>query len=246
MEDKVPVKVIFLTTGDGNPSLFWRDKKIEFSAAKFVNTGLERRNEAVEAIRHLGGNEKDLIFLGYPDNNLSTMYQNLKKLVFSRTTKLSCSPYQFSFKKNREYRGGNLIDDLKEIILKFKPTIIISPHRYDYHPDHRAGFFFLKKAIKESHWQGKIYQYLIHYRWLGFFRIYPGKKKLYEKQMILYPPESLWKEETWFSFWLKHEQRQKKRLALRAYKSQLLAPNLRWFLPSFLAQNEIFQAVSSF
>jgi len=240
---KAQVKIVYLTCGDGNASLFWRDRKVKFSPAKFIQTGRERKQEAEKAIKILGGSSKNLVFLGYPDSCLWQMWSKLKVVVASPTTELDHSSYDFTFRERRDYKGENVIEDLTELIKKFKPTIIISPHLKESHPDHRASCLFARKAIKESNWSGRHYYYLVHYKRAGLFRVYPPKRKPGESEKILYPPYPLWRDNKWFSFWLRPEQLKKKKLALQEHKSQKIVPTLNQLFKSFLTQNEIFQLV---
>jgi len=236
---KIFLKIVYLTNGDGNPSLFWRDKEIKFSPAKFVETGKERINEAIEAVKSLGCWRKNLVFLGYPDNCLFSMWRYPQNLAVSKTTKLNHSPYSFSFRKRREYRGINIVADIKVLLKKFKPTIVFIPHQKESNLDHRAVSFFFKKAVEDNNWTGQIYQYLVHYKILKFFRIYPSRAS--RRSKILYPPPRLWKNNQWFSFWLRPEQMKRKKVALSAYESQAMVPTLKLLFNSFLNQNEIFE-----
>jgi len=243
-KNAVPVKIIYLTCGDGNASLFWRDKKIKFSPDKFIQTGIERKQEAETAIKVLGGDKKDLLFLGYPDNRLWQMWLKPKTNIVSSTTLLNHSPYDFTFKKHRYHKGDNITKELNELIKKFKPTIIFSPHLKETNLDHKATGLFIKKLVKEINWSGELYYYLIHYKWMRLFRIYPHKNLFKKRQKILYPPYSLWKKNKWFSFWLQSDQLKIKKMALQKYESQRIVPTLNWLFKSFLAQNEIFQLVN--
>jgi len=243
-QKRLPTKIVYLTCGDANPSLFWRDKKIRYSPAKFIQTGKERKQEAEKAIKILGGNSKNLVFLGYPDGCLLSMWLKPKKLVVSPTTKLNHSGYNFTFKKHRQYQGLNLMEDLYHLIQQFKPTILLLPHSHSSHPDHRAASFFGQKVAKKTGLSLKIYYYLIHYKWLGLFQIYPSQRKQKHQENILYPPFPLWQNKKWFSFWLHSEQLRRKKLALQKYKSQQVIPPLKLLFQAFLAQNEIFQIIS--
>jgi len=241
LKRRIPFKIIWITCGDGNPSLFWRDKKFKYSPAKFIQTAKERRQEAIRAMATLGVKRGRLLFWGYPDGFLLKMWNYPQKLVTSKTTRLN---YSLCFSKNgryREYRGKNLVTDIKEVLKIFSPTIVFAPHFQDTNPDHRAVSFFVQKAIKESNWQGRVYQYLIHFKWLGLFRLYPSNYGYREK--FLYPPRMLAKKGKWFVFWLHPEQLKKKKAALETYKSQLIVPSLKLLFRSFLAQNEIFEEV---
>lgn len=240
---KIPLKVVFLTCGDANPSLFWRDKKVSFSPEKFIQTGRERKKEAEKALSILGVKKSQIVFLGYPDSALWKMWQHKKSLISAPFTKLTYSPYKFSFKKNREYTGENLLADLVEIIEKFRPTILILSHKRDFAKDHQATFLFGRLAVSKTKQHPILYQYLIHYKFLGLFRIYPPKIKK-KGGAVLYPPKALFRRGEWFSFWLDDYFLKRKRLALGVYKSQSMVPTLKKLFRSFLARNEIFERVS--
>lgn len=185
LAQKNPLKIVFVTRGNGNTSLFLKDKKIKFSPEKFIKTGRVREQEAKKAIKILGGKEDNLLFWDYPDGALSSLWKDPQKLIASQTTKLDHSPDTL-----QEYRGENLTKDIKKAVEEFKPTVIFAPHQDDDNPDHRAVSLFVKKALKTSHWQGITYQYLIHLKAFRFFRLYPSGEK------ILFPPLALIKKIT--------------------------------------------------
>jgi len=238
LAQKNPLKIVFVTRGNGNPSLFLKDKKLRFSPEKFIETGRVREEEAKKAIKALGGQENNLLFWDYPDGALSSLWKKPNKLIASQTTKLDHSPDTL-----QEYRGENLTKDIKDIIEEFQPTIIFAPHRKESNPDHQAVTLFIKKTLKAIRWQGTLYQYPIHLRIFNFSRVYPPSLK--KKNKILFPPRQISsKGEGWFSFWLSEKQLVKKRKALNCYQSQLIIPTLRALFRSFQAQNEIFSLLN--
>lgn len=241
---KIPKRLIFLTNGDGNPILLAKKRSAKFDPEKFVKEAVEIRfKEAKLASRRLGINAKKVVFLGYPEVSLSRMFKKPQETTIGRMTRLTHNPYRFSSNFGRENKGINVLDDLKKEITKFSPTVIFISHKRDSNPDHRAVYNFVLKAIEETGWKGKIYQYLIHFRLRGIWRIYPGKKKFVESWAI-YPPLKLWQKNSWFSFWLTEKDWERKKKALAAYKSQRNLPTLRQLFRSMLAHNEIFEEVS--
>jgi LmbE family N-acetylglucosaminyl deacetylase len=241
---RIPFKVVFLTCGDANPSLFWRDKKVSFSPKKLIQTGEERKKEAEKALSILGAKKRQLVFLGYPDSSLWPMWKNKNSLITAHLTRLTHSPYEFSFRRNAEYKGENLLADLIRVIKQFCPTVVILSHRYDFNKDHRATFLFGQLAVNQSQQSAVVYQYLVHYKVLGLFRVYPPKRRKGE-EVIIYPPKALFKKGKWFSFWLDDYLLKEKRLALEAYKSQSMVPTLKRLFRSFLVRNEIFEKATS-
>jgi len=238
---KISKRLVFLTNGDGNPILLARRKSAKFDPEKFVKEAIEIRfKEAKLASRRLGVKAKEIVFLGYPEVSLSRMFKRPREAVIGRMTRLTHNPYRFSSNFGKENKGENLLKNLKEEIVKFSPTVIFVSHRKDNNPDHRAVYNFVLKAIKETGWKGRLFQYLIHFRLRGIWRIYPGKKK-FEESWAIYPPLKLWQKNSWFSFWLTVKEWERKKKALSAYKSQRNLPTLRGLFRSFLAHNEIFE-----
>ena len=232
------VKIVYLTNGDDNfLSVVKEDKTFRLSPEEFVALGQERMKEGEAATKILGLEEKDLIFLGFPDLGLLPMFSRNfsgEKPYVSLATKFNHNPYRGTYKQGEIYAGENVVADLKEIILDFQPTMIIVSHPRDQHPDHRATYFFLEKTLKELGKQPRVFAYLVH------FPLYLPEKRLRPNQ-YLYPPKKLFSQEGWFSFELTAREEDQKLLAMDKYRSQLGPTNIYNFLRSFVRPNEIFE-----
>lgn len=240
---KLPVKVVYITNGDNNEAFLvegsWKDffnlNTYKYSPNEYLDLGVKRWREAVEGMSILGLSKNDLIFLGYPDSILEKMLsQNYSRLVAAPGTRFSYSPYDFSYKKNREYKGENLEQDLLEILSQFQPTVIFTAHVRDAHKDHRATTLFLEKTLQQLSSKVKIYYYLVHFK--DFPRPYGFNINSY-----LYPPKKLFSQTGWVSFNLNNDQEEKKEKAMRKYQSQLVLPAINKLLFSFVRKNEIFE-----
>ncbi len=230
------IMIVYATNGDDNPiSVLGQNKN--YDPNDFISLGEKRMVEGKIATSQLGLNNENLIFLGYPDSGLDQM---LNKFFYQDTaytakaTRLNYNPYQGTYRENQLYNGSNLSTNLGEIIDKFSPTIIITPHPRDAHPDHRALFYFLEKVLNERNIKVKKYAYLVH------FRLYPPQKKL-EMNKLLYPPKKLFSQEGWYSFDLSPEQEKKKLEAINQNLSQLKVAAFEDLLRSFVKKNEIFE-----
>ena len=116
-----------------------------------------RRREAVKACKKLGIKKEKIIFLGYPDTSYSStnhMYTSrgdfLSKAGHSKTYGLRSAP-EYCFARHgvhREYRVENLVLDLKELLLEYKPDLVICVD-LDFHPDHIMTSLCLEKAVGE-------------------------------------------------------------------------------------------------
>lgn len=236
LSKKAKVKVVYLTNGDDYWLTYFKEKKkLDLNPEGFVRIVEERMEEGRQAMGVLGLGEKDLIFLGYPDQGLTLMlsksYSTLTPVV-AKGTKIDHNPYPGTYKPGRVYSGENLVYDLGEIIDEFAPTKIFVSHPRDYHPDHRAAFHFLKRVLEEKNLSVSVYSYLIHYP------LFPPKET-FGKTSLLYPPKKLFSPKGWVSFELSGDQVNKKEEAIKKYKSQLGKPDN--LLLSFVRRNEIFE-----
>ncbi|MDO4748656.1 MAG: PIG-L family deacetylase [Eubacteriales bacterium] len=134
------IYVVFATNGDG-------DRRFDMS-----KMGYTRMNEAIEALGFLGVPEKNVIFLGYGDGwgeNGPHIYNAEPEIELSSTAGRTAT-YGLSnhpaYNEGRKYTRSNFIDDIKEVILDYKPDDIFCVD-YDTHIDHRALSMIFEKTI---------------------------------------------------------------------------------------------------
>lgn len=143
------VKVVFMTNGDFDGQL----------------AGAMREGEAVAAqVQNLGTTEDDLIFLGYPDGSLQTIYDNhpyfWDRYYATATTGLSStygshglgrSDYHtYRFGQSGAYNRYNIVLDLQTIISTYKPDHIVTTAEFDQHPDHATTYQLVNLAIQNA------------------------------------------------------------------------------------------------
>jgi len=235
---KLPLQIVFLTYGDNNEWSFILYRKRPILIPKSVRQmGQVRYIEAIEAGKSLGVSESQLKFLGYPDfRTLNIWYShwNNKPPVKSMLTKVKKVPYGNAFRPGAPYKGEEIVKDLKEIILQFKPTKIFLSHPADHNPDHRALYLFTNIALWdiESELKPELYPYLIHYKkW--------PKPRGYLPALDLIPPKSfLTGEIKWYSNELSLSEIERKWEAIKKHHSQYMSA--RKYLTSFIRKNELF------
>ena len=235
------VKVVIVTNGDGQKfAPFALNRKIIPRADDYISLGQRRQKEALVALKQLGLDPAQVIFLGYPDRRINQLWLanwNTDCPIKSAYTRLTHSPYSSTFRSTAEYCGSDLTKDFLEILGNFRPDLIILPHPNDEHPDHRAtgNFARLAAAIlstSDPDYHPEFLGYLVHY---GFF---PQPRKMPLNASLL-PPVPLSDEGSqWFRLDLDDEQIKNKLQALNQYPSQIRL--LGNFLPSFARRNEIF------
>jgi len=109
-------------------------------------------------VPQLGGVSSDRIFnLGYFDGRLKDMYndstqqltsKHLKTTEIGRYRSANCSAFLFSLHPKSTWRS--LVDDLKSLLVKINPTIIVTPHpALDFYNDHRLTTLALTQAMQE-------------------------------------------------------------------------------------------------
>lgn len=125
----------------------------------YFTSAKTRINEAIAGAKVLGIPEKNLIFLGYGDQ-WETQYKHIyyapdDDVVASHAKKTatygtkSHKDFRTSISgKSSSYTRNNYKKDLKDVILKYKPDMIIASD-FDFHPDHRALSLLFEEAIDE-------------------------------------------------------------------------------------------------
>ena len=137
------VKVVYMTNGDINGSA----------------EGYLRQAEAVTAQLLLGMVESSLIFLGYPDGYLSTVYNSYpaqsdiytspwgQSHTYGNRGLGSKDYHSFRFGAAANYNRYNVLLDLQDIISNFKPDHIYTLSKFDNHPDHSITYTLVHDSI---------------------------------------------------------------------------------------------------
>ena len=237
---RATILVVYMTNGDDNAtSVIGEGKSLKLPPNEFIKLGEIRAEEGKKALKILGLEEDEYIFLGYPDSGLNLMlsrYFNTTTPYASRGTKLTYNPYGFTYRQKQSYTGANALADVTQIIRDFGPTMVFVTHPRDKHPDHSATFKYVSQALEDLGQNPRVYGYLVHYA------LYPPEKKL-ETNDYLYPPKNLFSPNGWYSFDLSAEQEQTKLEAIDQNETQRKWVALSNFLQSFVKRNEIFELI---
>jgi N-acetyl-1-D-myo-inositol-2-amino-2-deoxy-alpha-D-glucopyranoside deacetylase len=112
------IRVVFLTSGENNP---WPQRatrrRWKITESDRQEWGRTRRGEARHALVELGVAPQNATFLGFPDDGLARIDQR------------------------------ELVDSVGAIITEFRPTLMVIPSLDDLHPDHRAAYRAIMKAL---------------------------------------------------------------------------------------------------
>ncbi len=238
---KIPTRVVFLTNGDGSGSTilalnFWHGRRFSF-----VESAQVRQREALRALAKLGVEPAQVAFLGYPDGDLQTLWDqwNSASPILSRFTKLSRVPYQNAPGVGSEFRGANLLRDLEAQLELFRPTRVLSTHGADAHPDHWSADAFARLALQVLAQRRPNLPSIEHDGFVIHHGLFPLPHGLHPQARLNVPSALLNSGASgtlWRDFELSGGELKAKGKALEEYVSQLVwTPN---FLRAFVRRNE--------
>ena len=203
-----------------------------------------RQREATAALAHLHLAREDIIFLGYPDGGIRDMWKinrHASRPYRSPYTKTDHSPYANSWTPKASYCGQQLMADLEQILSDFQPSIIITTHPKDTHPDHQAAYAFLRAVVTQLQSQQKYFSWANKIRCDAFVvhhGLWPAPHGYHPNGELMPPARLLNTHTKWIVLPLDRKAQEAKAAALQCYRSQLIfTPQ---FLRSFLRRNEIF------
>lgn len=232
------VQVALATNGDGFRWAATRlYDKLKITPEDFLALGKERQSESLNALALMGLPPERVTFLSYPDGGTAQMwlrYWDAEHRYTSPQTKTDQSSYPDSFHPEAPYCGRALVDDLKAIIQRIKPTTVLCPHPNDNHSDHWALNCYTIAALYELGMldQVKLQLYLMH---RGDWPVPQGL----HKNLPLSPPAAMDGLDThWESLPLSPLLTERKHRAMLRYHSQTLV--LKRFMLSFVRSNELF------
>lgn len=211
------VYVVVITNGDAFRILWTRTKRA-------VELGYRRQKETLSALQILGVSRENVFFLGYPDQGLALLWNEHWSSInpyFSRFTRNWMDSYFTSYRPGSPYSGENLALELKSIIARVNPTIIITASPFDRHPDHWATYNFTMYTLEKMDMQNmfslnkpKVYWYLTHYG------VWPYAFGFRPKAILLPPPNLCLPQLEWQTYFLSPFARFAKIRAIRKYQSQ--------------------------
>jgi LmbE family N-acetylglucosaminyl deacetylase len=239
------VHILWITSGDGFPEGVETSEGISSRVAHltphdFDTYGRLRDQEARAALAALGIGPDSLTFLGFPDEGmceLASTYLSAKTQAFmSPYTHRISPPLTEQVIRGVAYRGIDVRRELEREIGSFAPTVIVTTHAHDDHPDHCSTNIFLKEALEQLKGPRRVgprvLYSLIHYRQWPLAGDEAGKS-------ALLPPQNFPADEgRWASLELTAEETGAKRAALLLYHSQMLV--IGRFLLAFARSNELF------
>ena len=126
--------------------------------------GRGRLRETLAGLATLGLSEENVVFLGYADTGMPREESFLMKLyketkgekvypsVTSDKTYGLEEKQDFHFQCFGEhgiYCRDTLVGDLRELLWRINPDVVLTTHESDLHGDHEALFYFIKDILQE-------------------------------------------------------------------------------------------------
>jgi len=159
------VSVVYVTSGDCNrTSAEIMDFTLRPGERDYLAEGRLRIQEAIAAMAVLGVPRGHLYFLGYPDRGIRPMLENPGQVIPSPGTGRTAVPYEEAVSPGAEYRLDNLEKDLRTVLDKTRPTIVLSPVLFDAHPDHSATGRLTLRLLRRTLFGPRRLGYLVHAR----------------------------------------------------------------------------------
>lgn len=173
LEQKKRVGVVVVTSGDGYPALaaiVVKKDRGQLVPDDFMQAGALRQRHSVRAAARIGLPESELLFLGYPDSALETIYKRTETTPFQQPfTKKSetygvTRPDYHSTVHGRPapYLKASLLGDLTEIIKQRQPKEVYVTHEIDTHGDHRSACWYVRDAIQAVGSQAQLFAFVGH------------------------------------------------------------------------------------
>lgn len=212
------VKVVVVTSGNHfvKAAQVVTGKKV-VGPADFAYLGKVREKECLNALKELGVNKRDIIFLRYADRGVLVLWRR-------------------SHQRTRvcDAQAQRLAVCFKNILTSYRPTDVYYPSGVDEHPDHKGVNDFVDNVLNSSQIKVRRHLYLIHYD----KNIWPYFPRLYRYLPLIPPYELIKKGMVWEVFSLRPDEVERKELAVRRYRSQLEATGGRYLI--FVRSKEIF------
>lgn len=226
------VWVVWLTNGDGfelNAALL--DRSPRPNGRQMIRLGEHRIREARSSMRVLNVPRDRLIFLGYPDKGLMNLFlERYAQPHRSRHTRTTRVPYPEAPSHGAPYTGQSLERDLRRVLDRVQPDLVLAPSAQDGHGDHRATSFFVTRLLAQRGETDRLRFWIVH----GGVQ-YPLPKGLHKRFPLLVPLRG--RHLAWERVDLTPEQEDLKLRALQEHRTQLQV--MKRYLLAFVRANEL-------
>ena len=214
------VMVVEMTSGDGFPKgVAAVQHAAHLSPGSYRSYGSLREREVAAALRQVGVPRSRVRMLGFPDEGMCEIAADAPAAIFqSPYTHRDSPPAAERIEADAKYRGADVRSELADLIIAFRPTLIIAPDASDLHPDHCATHMFVHESLDAASARGVRVPAVAHYV------IHEAPHRSDGSRFVRLP--------------LTAAERAAKRQAIEAYRSQTTV--MAAFMRSFEAPDERF------
>ncbi len=157
VENHIPIHVVYLTSGDaGGCDRYYMHS---CDAARAMDFGEVRMEEARASLGHLGVARDNIFFLGLPDGGLERIWYEHPHAADPYLSVLLASdhaPYREAATPNLPYARDSIVNAIKAYIARFQPDLIVTGHPDERHVDHRVNNWMVVSAMQDLLKQGRL------------------------------------------------------------------------------------------
>lgn len=226
------VYVAWTTAGDGFEfDAVLTQRVLDPSYKNMRDLGQTRTAEAQQAALVLGIPTNHTFMLGYPDGGLFNLFTtNYDDPFTAKHTGASKVYVQGSLTPGAEFTGHNLENDIRTVLNKVNPDIVLAPAPQDFHPDHHTLSFIALRLMSQRQQESRLRYWVVH----GALE-WPIPKGLHENLPLTIPPRA--NRLPWQKVPLSPAEEQVKLKAVNSYHTQTRI--MGRFMRAFVRQNEL-------
>jgi len=219
------VRVLLVTLGEHNTGTMLKFLLIPIPTTADI-LAERRHKECFNAAKVLGLNEKDLIFLGFPDFGTLKIWDDhfTNKPYVAVIDMHDRVFFKGAFREGVAFTAQNELSLFEDVISSYKPTKIFYPSTLDLNPDHRATGLFTEAALFDIDTiKPQLFTYFVH------SEDWPEPVGYYPEDFLGAPSYFTYLDGNWMVSYLSNEEENTKLEAIKAHLSQY------WTKPKFMA-----------
>ncbi|GGM59299.1 PIG-L domain-containing protein [Deinococcus arenae] len=229
------VSVVWATAGDGFEfDAILTRRVLDPTAQDMQALGNLRMLEARRAAGVLGIPPERTFMLGYPDGGLFRLFTSNYDEAYTSPASGAVAVYvRGALSPGAPYTGRALEADLRRVLDRVRPDVVLAPAPQDFHPDHHTLTYIALRLLGERQQSGRLRYWVVH----GGLE-WPVPKGLHPQLPLTVPP--LARGLPWTRVDLTPAQEETKRAATETYQTQTRI--MGRFMRAFVRRNELLSA----
>lgn len=226
------VFIVWATPGDGFEfDAVLTQKVADPTPQDMQKLGNTRALEAKAAARVLGVPADHTFMLGYPDGGLFQLFTtHYDEPYTAKHTRADRVYIAGALSPGSAYTGRRLEADLRTVLERVQPDVVLAPAPQDFHPDHHTLSYIALRLMSERKQEGRLRFWVVH----GGLE-WPIPKGLHEDLPLTLPP--LASKLPWERVPVTPEQEQVKLQAVDTYRTQTAV--MGRFMRAYVRRNEL-------